>query len=111
MPSIELNYDFSMTLPEDSSLLLLKGIAKNIVDIINHSSLFRRFEDPEDWNEDRSGDLKLLAKLAHGTRDYITQFFEGHGIDMQDFNQTIEECKNETRKFYYECIRKITCQV
>lgn len=111
MPSIELNYDFSMTLPEDSSLLLLKGIAKNIVDIINHSSLFRRFEDPEDWNEDRSGDLKLLAKLAHGTRDYITQFFDGHGIDMQDFNQTIEECKNETRKFYYECIRKITCQV
>ncbi len=111
MPSIELNYDFSMTLPEDSSLLLLKGIAKNIVDIINHSGLFRRFEDPEDWDKDRSGDLKLLAKLTHGTRDYIAQFFDGHGIDMQDFNQTIEECKKETRKFYYECIRKITCQV
>lgn len=111
MASIHFDYDFCMTLPEETLLLLIKGVAQNLIEIINHSSIFRRFKDPDDWDKDRSDSPRLLYKLSHGTKDYISAFFEGCNIDMHGFEEIIQACKDKTRDFYYECIRKITCQV
>ena len=66
---------------------------------------------PEDWEKDRSGNQRLCGKVAAAVNGCISDFFEGYEIDMQEFETIIEECKDSTRKFYYECIRMITCQV
>ena len=111
MPSISLNYDFRMTLSEEASLFFLKSVATKIREVIIKSNLFGWFKDPEDWFKDRSGNQRLCGKVAAAVNGCISDFFEGYEIDVQDFETIIEECKDSTRKFYYECIRIITCQV
>lgn len=111
MPSVNLNYDFRMTLSEEASLDFLESVATKIREVIKKSNLLGRFKDPEDWKKDRSESPRLCGKVSASVKKFISDFFEGYEIDMQDFETTIEECKDATRKFYYECIRTITCQV
>lgn len=111
LPSIHLDYDFRMTLSEEASLDFLKSVATKIREVIKKSKFLGRFKDPDDWEKDRSGNPRLCGKVAASLNHCISEFFEGYEIDMHDFETTTAECKDAVRRFYYECIRMITCQV
>lgn len=107
---IDLDYDISMTLPHEQTMMLLGDIYNNFKSLIDNRNMFSQFRDPSSLNKDRGEDPEMLRYLANGTRTFIDNWFEGVDIE-NEFDDVIKDCQSKVKDFYYQSIKFITCQV
>lgn len=107
---IDLDYDISMTLPHEQTMMLLGDIYNNFKSLIDNRNMLSQFRDPSSLNKDRGEDSEMLKYLANGTRAFIDNWFEGVDIE-NEFDDVIKDCQSKVKDFYYKSIKYITCQI
>ena len=107
---IHLDYDISMTLPHEQTMMLLSDIYNNFKSLIDNHDILSRFRDPSSLIKDRGEDPEMLKYLANGTRAFIDKWFEGVDIE-NEFDDVIKDCQSKVKDFYYKSIKYITCQI
>ena len=107
---IDLDYDISMTLPHEQTMMLLGDIYNNFKSLIDNRNMLSQFRDPSSLNKDRGEDSEMLKYLANGTRAFIDDWFEGVDIE-NEFDDVIKDCQSKVKNFYYKSIKYITCQI
>ena len=107
---IDLDYDISMTLPHEQTMMLLGDVYNNFKSLIDNRNILSQFRDPSSLNKDRGEDPEMLKYLSNGTRTFIDKWFEGVDIE-NEFDDVIKDCQNKVKDFYYKSIKYITCQI
>lgn len=107
---IDLDYDISMTLPHEQTMMLLGDIYNNFKSLIDNRNMLSQFRDPSSLNKDRGEDSEMLKYLANGTQAFIDNWFEGVDIE-NEFDDVIKDCQSKVKDFYYKSIKYITCQI
>ena len=107
---INLDYDISMTLPHEQTMMLLGDIYNNFKSLIDNRNVLSKFRDPSSLVKDRGDDAEMLKYLANGTRVFIDNWFEGIDIE-NEFDDVIKDCQNKVKDYYYKSIKYITCQI
>ena len=107
---IDLDYDISMTLPHEQTMMLLGDIYNNFKSLIDNRNMLSKFRDPSSLIKDRGEDPEMLHYLANGTRAFIDNWFEGVDIE-NEFDDVIKDCQSKVKDFYYKSIKYITCQI